>query len=97
MSRSTARPVPFVPRTVAFALVPLVGVGLAGLPYYGLPLAERLRHPMHEWLRPSGLVGQSAGFLAFALFLFLWLYPIRKRFRQLRYNPLFIQRWHGQC
>ncbi len=79
-------PLPFVPRTVIFGLVPVSLVGIAGLPYYVLPLSERLRHPLHDWLKPSGHIGQGAGFLAFGLFLFLWLYPIRKRFRRLSFT-----------
>jgi hypothetical protein len=55
-------------------------VNLAGAPYYLAPLAVRVRHPLHAWLKPSGPIGQSIGLLAFALFLFLWLYPIRKAF-----------------
>ena len=82
--RASSRP--FVPRIVLVGLVPAVAVALAGLPYYLLPLAGRLRHPWHDWLRPSGLVGQSAGFLAFGLFLFLWLYPIRKKMRALAFT-----------
>jgi hypothetical protein len=52
-----------------------------GFPYYTLPLAARLRSPYHAYLKPSGTVGLSAGLLAFVLFLFLWLYPLRKRLR----------------
>jgi hypothetical protein len=48
------------------------------LPYYLAPVGQRVRHPLHELLRPSGDVGQSFGVLALALFLFLWLYPFRR-------------------
>jgi hypothetical protein len=34
-------------------------------------------------LRPSGTVGLTAGIIAVLIFVFLWLYPLRKRFRQL--------------
>lgn len=70
----------------------LVGVCLFGLPYYVLPAAERVRHPLHAWLGPSGYIGQSAGLLALAIFLALWLYPLRKKLR----SPAFtgtIARW----
>ncbi len=63
----------------------LVAVSVAGLPYYVLPIGERVRHPLHAWLKPSGHVGQAAGILALALFLFMWLYPLRKRVRWLRF------------
>ncbi len=64
----------------------LVLASVAGLPYYALPLAERARSPLHPWLKPNGYVGQTAGILAFAMFMFLWLYPIRKRFRSLAFT-----------
>lgn len=70
---------PFVSRAVLLFLTFPLAATLAGLPYYTLPLSERLLSPLHAWFGPSGLVGQSAGFVAFGLFLFLWLYPIRKR------------------
>lgn len=74
----------------------LVGVTLAasaaGLPYYMAPIAERVRHPMHVWLKPSGYIGQSAGLLALALFLFMWLYPMRRRIPRLAHVGR-ITRW----
>jgi len=69
----------FVPRAVLVGVLPLLGLAAAGFPYYSLALGERLRADLHPWLKPSGWIGQSVGILAFALFLFLWLYPIRKR------------------
>jgi len=62
------------------------------LPYYAAPLGERLRHPLHALLRPSGGVGLSFGLVCFSFFLFMWLYPIRKRVRWLaRAGP--VSRW----
>lgn len=68
------------------ASAPLIGICSIGFPYYALPMAERVRHPLHAWLRSSGYIGQSAGFLALALMVFLWLYPVRKRFRTLAFT-----------
>jgi hypothetical protein len=82
-SRRPSRARSFLPRAVLLGLVPVALVALGGLPYYVLDLGERLRSPLHDWLKPSGRIGQSAGFLAFGLFLFLWLYPLRKRLRVL--------------
>jgi hypothetical protein len=65
---------------------------VAGLPYYVLSSGGRVRSPLHVWFRPAGYVGQSAGLLAFALFLFLWLYPVRKKFRWLAFTGS-ISRW----
>lgn len=64
----------------------LVGVNAVGTSYYAAPMAVRVRHPLHEWLRPSGIVGQAAGFIALAIFVFLWLYPLRKKFRSLAWT-----------
>ncbi len=70
----------------------LAAVLVYGAPYYALPMAERVRHPLHPWLRASGYVGQSAGLVALGIFLFLWLYPVRKRFRWLAFTGG-IARW----
>lgn len=68
---------------LAAATVVLVAANVAGANYYRLPMAERVRSPMHVYLRPAGYVGQTAGLLAVAIFIFLWLYPVRKKFRGL--------------
>ena len=65
--------------------VAVTAVTVYGLPYFLLPVAQRLRHPLHVWLKPSGHVGQAAGLVAFSLFAFLYLYPVRKRFRALAF------------
>lgn len=88
---ASARPGPsLVPVLVACAV--LVGGTILGSSYYFAPLAERVRHPLHPWLRPSGYIGQSAGMLATVVFLFLWLYPLRKRVRWLRWTGA-MSRW----
>lgn len=66
-------------------MIPLAALGAWGSSYYIAPLAERLRSPYHELLRPSGPIGLAAGFLAFVLFAFLWLYPLRKRLGAVRW------------
>lgn len=73
-------------------LTTLALVNVAGFPYYRLPLGERVRSPLHVWLRPSGVVGQSAGILALLIFFFLWLYPLRKKYRSLAFTGS-IARW----
>jgi hypothetical protein len=64
----------------------LAAVNLGGLPYYTLSNGQRLRSEFHVWLKPTGYLGQSAGFLSLGLFLFLWLYPLRKKFRWLEWT-----------
>jgi hypothetical protein len=70
----------------------LAAICFAGAPYYTQPMAARVRSPWHVWLKSSGYLGQSAGLLALALFLFLWLYPLRKKFRWLAFTGA-IARW----
>ncbi|MFN7966008.1 MAG: hypothetical protein U0V87_10020 [Acidobacteriota bacterium] len=64
--------------SIAVLVVPLA-MTIAGASYYFAPFAARIRHPLAATLRPSGLIGQGAGVLALLMFLFLWLYPLRKR------------------
>ena len=57
-----------------------------GLPYYLLSRAARLRSPLHPMLRPTGPVGLAFGIAGFAMFLFMWLYPLRKHARWLAWT-----------
>ncbi len=70
-----------VVRRALFAAVAtvVIVVNAIGVPYFVSSSAVRLRHPLHPWFKPSGSVGQSLGILALLLFLFVWLYPLRKR------------------
>jgi hypothetical protein len=77
---------------VTLLVLVLVLVCIVGLPYYLRPMAGRVRSPLHVWLKSSGYIGQSAGILALLLFLFLWLYPLRKRFRWLSFTGT-LARW----
>jgi hypothetical protein len=67
-------------------VVLLVTVTVLGLPYYAASLGVRARSPLHAWLRPSGYIGQTAGIIAALIFFFLWLYPLRKRYRWLAFT-----------
>lgn len=92
-SLATSRDAPGHARRSLFLVTAvLVAICGVGFPYYMMPVAERVRSPMHPWLRPSGYIGQSAGLLAIAIFLFLWLYPIRKRARWLAWTGT-VARW----
>jgi len=93
---ATARTVPRPGWRRHLPLLSILGVlavlNLVGLSYYVSPIASRVRDPLHDWLKPSGYVGQAAGLLAFLLFAFLYLYPVRKRFRRLEFLGQ-ITRW----
>ena len=72
-----------VAMAIAAAVVLVVGLGWYGWDYYILDLERRVEHPMHRILRPSGTVGLKLGMLGVALFLVIFLYPLRKRWRWL--------------
>jgi hypothetical protein len=70
------------------ALVLLLALPLAltlrHLPYYALGRAGRVRDPLHTVLDPATPFGLTFGFIGLGLFLFMWLYPMRKRVPGLR-------------
>lgn len=79
--------------TIVGALaVILLAITVRGLPYYVAGAGMRVRSPLHPYLRPSGYVGQTAGIVAFLIFVFLWLYPLRKKFRWLAFTGA-VARW----
>jgi hypothetical protein len=73
-------------KPVWVATILLAGFSIFAFPYYSLPIAQRVRSPWHPWLSPSGYIGQSAGLVALSIFLFLWLYPLRKKWRWLAFT-----------
>ncbi|MCC6244737.1 MAG: hypothetical protein IT353_17965 [Gemmatimonadaceae bacterium] len=77
---------------VTLLLSVLTMINLAGMSYYLAPSTARPRHEWHSFLRPSGAVGQTAGIVAFVIFVFLWLYPLRKKWRALAFTGP-IGRW----
>lgn len=81
-----ARREPKVRYTAIVIVGALLAVNIFGLPYYAATQAERVRHPYHAMLRSSGSVGQSAGIVAFLIFIFLWLYPLRKKWKALAFT-----------
>src|SRR6202795_3034939 len=88
-SRITTVPSPSAPdtekrhRARLYALYALaIAINLAlfiyGFGYYKLSAIDRPFSPKHHLLRPSGPVGLYLGFFGMALFLGIFLYPIRK-------------------
>ncbi len=70
----------------------LVASSVVGGGYYFAPLEARARSPLHAWLRPSGYIGQTAGIVSLLIFFFLWLYPLRKKYRWLGFTGT-MARW----
>jgi hypothetical protein len=54
-----------------------------GFDYYKLGASDRPFSPKHLALRPSGAIGVKLGILGFAMFLVIFLYPLRKRWKWL--------------
>jgi hypothetical protein len=65
---------------VGYVIVVIVTLALAvyGFSYYTLSQADRPFSPKHAILRPSGTIGLKLGFLGLAMFLTIFLYPLRK-------------------
>lgn len=91
VSVAPARPAPArkshldVVATLTACAIPLL-ITAWGWSYYSAPRAIRLRHPLHAMLKPSGTVGLALGVAALAMFLFMWLYPLRKKVRALAWT-----------
>jgi len=83
---ATARAVPDVERRHRVRLYALYALAIAtnlaiffyGFDYYKLSSIDRPFSPKHHMLRPSGPMGLYLGFLGVALFIGIFLYPLRK-------------------
>ena len=62
----------------AIAIVSNLAIFFYGFDYYKLSSVDRPFSPKHHMLRPSGPIGLYLGFVGVALFLGIFLYPIRK-------------------
>lgn len=71
---------------IAIALITVLAV--YGFNYYTLASADRPFSPKHALLKPSGSIGLKLGFLGFGMFLVIFLYPLRKRWKWLSQQGL---------
>ena len=62
----------------ALAIAINLAIFIYGFDYYKLSAIDRPFSPKHHLLRPSGPVGLYLGFFGVALFVGIFLYPIRK-------------------
>lgn len=60
------------------AIVTNLAIFIYGFDYYKLAAVDRPFSPKHHMLRPSGPIGLYLGFMGVALFVGIFLYPIRK-------------------
>jgi hypothetical protein len=75
-------------RLCLFSLV-LVGItayfAVTGFSYYITPIADRPFHVAHQRLRPGGAIGVRLGISALVMFCVIYLYPLRKKLKFLRF------------
>ena len=62
----------------ALAIAINVAIFIYGFDYYKLSAMDRPFSPKHHLLRPSGSIGLYLGFFGVALFIGIFLYPLRK-------------------
>lgn len=62
----------------AVAIATNLAIFIYGFDYYKLSAIDRPFSPKHHMLRPSGPIGLYLGFMGVALFIGIFLYPIRK-------------------
>jgi uncharacterized protein YggT (Ycf19 family) len=55
-----------------------------GGPYYSTPFTERVFHPLHSALKPSGSVGINLGILGLSMMVAIFAYSLRKRSKTLQ-------------
>src|SRR6201988_1212719 len=60
------------------AIVSNLAIFIYGFDYYKLSAMDRPFSPKHHMLRPSGPIGLYLGFMGAALFIGIFIYPIRK-------------------
>lgn len=61
------------------AIALILGLAIYGFNYYTLSSEARPFSPKHVLLKPSGAIGLKLGFLGLAMFLAIFLYPLRKK------------------
>jgi hypothetical protein len=71
---------------LAIVLFSLIGwVAVHGFSYYRLPLTERPFDQGHGEFKPAGTTGIRLGILACLIFALIYIYPLRKKFKFLRF------------
>lgn len=61
------------------AIVGTIALLVYGFTYYWSSPEQRALSPKHAYLKPSGVIGLRLGMFGFLLFLFIFLYPLRKK------------------
>ena len=69
----------FLSLLVTFFVVFLLFLLWWGGPYYSTPFTERVFHPLHSALKPSGSIGINLGIMGLVMMLAIFVYSLRKR------------------
>ena len=68
----------------AIAIATVIAIAAYGFDYYTLSSVQRPLSPKHALLRPSGAIGINLGIAGVAMFLLIYLYFFRKKWKWLR-------------
>jgi hypothetical protein len=68
----------------AIALAAVIAIGAYGFDYYTLSSIDRPLSPKHALLRPSGAVGIKLGMVGVGMFMVIYLYYFRKKWKWLK-------------
>jgi sulfur relay (sulfurtransferase) DsrC/TusE family protein len=72
----------FIGILVAIVFISLITLIYIGMSYYGVSLEERVYHPDHASLKPSGTIGHGLGIIGSLFMIFgVSSYMVRKRYR----------------
>jgi hypothetical protein len=69
---------------LAISLATIAYLAWSGRDYYTLPLAQRVRSPLHDRLKPGGVLGRRLGIAGSALMLANLAYYLRRRVKVLQ-------------
>jgi len=74
----------FISILVSIVFITFIALFYKGMSYYGTSLEERVYHPDHQFLKPSGILGHGMGIIGSLLMIIgVASYMARKRYRSL--------------
>ena len=77
---------------ISFGLLIIGSLVWIGQEYYWIDESFRTSHPLHQFLKPSGIWGHSVGIGATFFMMLNFLYPLRKRWKRMK-GTAPIQTW----
>ena len=74
----------YINSMILITALTFIGLSYLGLAYYSLPVEQRFFHPLHQTLKPSGLLGHGLGIIgSLCMTIGVFTYMIRKRKKSL--------------